>query len=314
MRKRIRLEEPKQKQTTFEFKSNVVKDKIGFAMPTYDRIIYLYKALESIKANCKGLNYHIYIVEDCSEKQLAVTLMLDELHRTFGHNRFEFWTNKENLGLGYCWHKAGKKAYLDGCEYIIFCDDDFEIKSKAVIEEMLAVFKADKQKKIGWVAPTGSMLHKFYSEARKHGETHKFVSSCGGGFGMGRAEAMDYINFHDSTCRRAVDVDLCLRMWLSGKSCAVVLHNQVKHITYKDGGLQYPKDRKDPANAAWQKYLVDKFDPILKINKKGHVLFWRAFKNMSPDSLVALRKRVLNKDDMTAAEAEAWLQEVNDIA
>ena len=316
MRKRIRLEEPKQKQTTFEFKSNVVKDKIGFAMPTYNRIIYLYRALESIKKQCKGIDYHVYIVEDCSAKQEAVFHLIDELKDLLRYNRVSIISNGENKGLGYSWKRAGQWAAADGCEFVIFCDDDIEMMpdKAAVIHELVSVMREDKNKEIGFVAPTGSYMRKFLSEERKAGIKYKFVSSCGGGFGMARPEAAEYIGWHDPNCRRAVDVDFCLRMWLSGKACALTLDKQVYHKTHKAGGLDYPKDRTDPRNEAWQQYLIDKFDPIVSRNKKGHLLFWRAFKSMSPDVLLALRRRVLNKDDMSIEQAETWLKGVNSIA
>lgn len=149
--------------------------KVSIIIPVWNGLDWTTKCLKSIKEKTKNIDYEIVIVDNGSEIPILE------------HSDYLLIRNYKNMGYGFANNQGAR--YAVG-EYLLFLNNDIEIITEDWLENMLKVFKENKE--IGIVGakllyPNGKIQH---AGVRLMGNKREDISSIHMGGGRDRYDEM----------------------------------------------------------------------------------------------------------------------------
>lgn len=115
----------------------MLKEKISVVISTYNRKLYLEKAIDSVLMQTYQ-NIEIIIIDDCSTDNTK-----DIMNKYQGNKKIKYYRNSINKGCGIS-RKYGVENYATG-NYIVFLDDDDLFINYDYFDEAIKLFNKNKK-------------------------------------------------------------------------------------------------------------------------------------------------------------------------
>jgi len=268
------------------------KHFLGIVIPTYNRLKFLEKCLNSIGDTCI-YEYIIYIVIDCNRNDPSEDAII-ELAKKYENTKIV--RTPFNYGVGVCRYAGTKAAIEDKCKYVLNTDDDCKLEADN-FKTLVTVMEKDKAEEIGVAStPFGGRFRVYNHDLRISGKTYVEAPTATGAFAIARAYVLDAIGNYDTLLPFKEDIELCYRVWIYGKKCVMVTKCEVKHTGSQSGGLDDTAYRKDSSiKSKIDRHVYEKYGGFLTISKNGNWVWWNKFKHLDKHKLQALREMLFKK-------------------
>jgi len=261
---------------------------IGIVIPSYERPEFLLKCLTNISEVALGIDKIAYIVLNNDSDKFRDNRKTDMIDISNSFRFTKVVITPFNNGVGVARRAGSKVAIFDGCKYIINTDDDCKFNDKTFTS---VIDILDNNKDIGLVSSSSGGMLSVFNHGKGEGEDFFEAPTATGTFAASRASLLNRIGNYDPNLPMKEDIEICYRIWIYGSRCAVATKCKLSHTGHRPGGLQSTKIRDDKEDVI-NKYIMDKYPNIVKVNKIGSWNWWRQFKKMTPGEIKELIKKL----------------------